>query len=410
VCCIHWEQIPKKQSLSSDDKVWFVSQAAACGFEIATLCEIDPFCQAVLQTHWPAVPIYEDIKEVSYARLEQDGLLPIDCIYGGVPCQPASLTGQRKGSLDERWLWPEFVRVVGDVQPRWCVAENPVGILTIDDRRGFRAILGALVEMGYRCGWGVWGACDVGAPHRRERVFLLGYREPAVADSCGDRQRNRSHQPERQSQCGTPSNPGLDSAHSCMADTASRQCQQWTQPQAGRDEVSGQRIVWPDTGGCGNALADAASGENRWRCEPGLQSNAASGSIEMANAQSGQWQWNGDTWTGQSRSANDSVPLADATGTRLEERAGIRQDSTEACPSTLRTCDAVRDADARTALFECGLGGSGEPPRIIPKGVDPYRRKRLHALGNSVMPAQVMPMFRAIAGIETTEQHSSLDG
>src|SRR5579871_5723749 len=65
--------------------------AVACGFEIAAFCEIDPFCCAVLSTHWPHVPIYHDVKEVSYARLERDGCLPIDCLYGGPPCQPTSL-------------------------------------------------------------------------------------------------------------------------------------------------------------------------------------------------------------------------------------------------------------------------------------------------------------------------------
>jgi DNA (cytosine-5)-methyltransferase 1 len=247
--------------------------ASAVGFQIVAFCEIDPFCQAVLHRHWPDVPLYPDVKEVSYAQLAQDGRLPIDLIYGGVPCQPSSLAGRRKGSRDSRWLWPEYLRVVGEVRPPWCLAENPVGILSVDDRRGFRAILGALVEMGYRCGWGVWGACDVGAPHRRERVFLLGSLEPAVADSCGDRQRNRSHQPERQSQCGSAS----------------------------------------DAGGCSDAVADTQGRETRWCGEPGLQSNAASSGVPpaMADAQSGQRQRRGNTWTGQSRSANDSDEMGD---------------------------------------------------------------------------------------------------
>ena len=98
--------------------------AEAAGFETAAFYEIDPFCRSVLHTHWSDVPIYHEVKEVTYDRLERDGLLPIDLIYGGPPCQGASLAGKRRGERDSRWLWPEFLRVVGEIRPRGCGKES----------------------------------------------------------------------------------------------------------------------------------------------------------------------------------------------------------------------------------------------------------------------------------------------
>src|SRR5579875_2351323 len=115
--------------------------AQAVGFEVVAFCESDPFCRAVLSTHWPHIPIYHEVKEVSYARLQRDGRLPIDLVFGGPPCQPASLAGKRRGARDERWLWPELLRVVGELRPRWCVAENPLGILSIDAGRAWERFL-----------------------------------------------------------------------------------------------------------------------------------------------------------------------------------------------------------------------------------------------------------------------------
>jgi site-specific DNA-cytosine methylase len=463
--------------------------AAACGFEIVAFCEIDPFCRSVLQTHWPTVPIYLDVKEVTYEQLDRDGLLPIDLISGGPPCQPASLAGQRRGQQDDRWLWPQFLRVVGEVRPRWCVAENPVGILSVDARRAWGAILGTLVEMGYRCGWGIWGADDAGAPHRRERVFLLAHlpglggdawwaesarqrgtpdaqrTDPPVVDACGHRQRIGPDQPERQSPCGSPSHPCLDGAQSILADApgkgysrwfssglkahattsgtglesqpqrcslvadpAGHHCQWRAQPHPEWNEISEYRDLWPHGGGRSDELADPASGETRRQREPGIPSDPASSGSKVADAQSGQCQRSRPARNRQSRSANDGDALANTASARREERAGIGRNEGQCGPSALRANDGDRGTEGSEAIIsERGLGrgidglsawvdhpswpsGPGqlqaawEPPRTIPRGLDPCRRKRLHALGNAVVPAQIAPLFRAIA--EAEKRHS----
>ncbi len=96
------------------------------GFETVGFCEIDPFCRLVLEKHWPDVPIWGDIRELS-AESIPDG---IDVIAGGFPCQPHSVAGKRKGRQDDRHLWPEFARLVRGIRPTWVLAENVPGIRT----------------------------------------------------------------------------------------------------------------------------------------------------------------------------------------------------------------------------------------------------------------------------------------
>lgn len=94
---------------------------------------------------------------------------------GGFPCQPHSVAGKRKASGDERDLWPEMRRVIGEIKPRWVVAENVRGLLSSEDGRFFLGILRDFAEMGYDVAWGITSAAAVGAPHRRERVAIVAH-------------------------------------------------------------------------------------------------------------------------------------------------------------------------------------------------------------------------------------------
>jgi len=181
--------------------------------EVVGQVEIDPFCQQVLAKHWPSVPRIGDIKDVQGNEFGE-----IDIIVAGFPCQPHSLAGKRQGSQDERNLWPEVRRIIGASQPRWFVGENVCGLLTVESGRFFSGILSDLVSLGYRVGWAVYGACEVGAPHRRERVFIVSH-----ADS--DRQRNGPSQSKRFSECQGASDASIDGKKGVMAH-ASRSGQQ----------------------------------------------------------------------------------------------------------------------------------------------------------------------------------------
>jgi DNA (cytosine-5)-methyltransferase 1 len=135
------------------------------GFVIRWQCEIDPYCTRVLAKHWPNVRRYGDIREMD------PGVERVDLIAGGMPCQPTSMAGKRRGASDERWLWPEFARVLRLLRPRIVLLENPPGLLSL----GFSTVLGDLSTLGYAAEWSVVSACAMGAAHARERLFLVAY-------------------------------------------------------------------------------------------------------------------------------------------------------------------------------------------------------------------------------------------
>lgn len=136
------------------------------GMEVAWQVEIDPFCRKVLAKHWPDVKRYEDVRDVGSHNLE-----PVDLICGGFPCQPVSQIGLRKGQDDERWLWPEFGRVVREMVPRYVLVENTTGLLD----RGMGDVLGTLASLGYDAEWDCLPAGAFGARHQRYRTFLVAH-------------------------------------------------------------------------------------------------------------------------------------------------------------------------------------------------------------------------------------------
>jgi DNA (cytosine-5)-methyltransferase 1 len=136
------------------------------GMEVRWQVESDAYCRRVLAKHWPAVPRFGDIKEADPSELA-----PVDVICGGFPCQPVSLAGKGCAQDDERWLWPEFVRIVRHLRPRYVLVENVPGLLV----RGMGDVLGDLARLGYDAEWESLSAASVGAPHLRRRVFLVAY-------------------------------------------------------------------------------------------------------------------------------------------------------------------------------------------------------------------------------------------
>ena len=100
------------------------------GMTTVAFCERDSFCQKVLAKHWPTVPIFGDIHELTADALSGRGIDRIDIVSGGFPCQPHSVAGRRKGADDARYLWPQMRRVITEIGPRWCVIENVAGILS----------------------------------------------------------------------------------------------------------------------------------------------------------------------------------------------------------------------------------------------------------------------------------------
>ena len=142
------------------------------GFETVAFCEINPFARRVLAKHWPKVPCYDDVRTVNASGLDADGVARPDVICGGFPCQDISLAGAGAGLAGERsGLWSEIARLTGELRPRYVLVENVAALLG----RGLDAVLGDLAALGYDAEWHCIPASAVGAPHRRDRIWIVAY-------------------------------------------------------------------------------------------------------------------------------------------------------------------------------------------------------------------------------------------
>ena len=141
---------------------------ATGGFDTVAFCEYDEFCRKVLNKHWPDVPIYKDLKEIGNepTRLIQE----FDLICGGIPCQPFSLAGKQKGKEDDRHLWPYMYEIIKHKKPTWVIVENVGGFVNValDD------VCLDLETEGYATQSFIIPACGVEAPHRRDRIWIIG--------------------------------------------------------------------------------------------------------------------------------------------------------------------------------------------------------------------------------------------
>jgi len=140
------------------------------GFETTGFSEIEPYCCQLLAEKWPEIKNYGDVRTADFSGLRGR----ITVLSAGVPCQPASLAGKRRGKDDDRWLWPATLDVVGAVQPAWTIFENPDGIASLDE---FADTLSRLGSLGYSFRLFRVSANSVGAIHERYRVFVMANSE-----------------------------------------------------------------------------------------------------------------------------------------------------------------------------------------------------------------------------------------
>lgn len=158
-------------------------------------CDNDPFCQAILKKHWPEAQIFGDIRGFTYTNPNLKGLEGavtarivrpdgrtseytrfrdgVHLLTGGFPCQPFSQAGRRKGTEDDRYLWPEMLRVIREFKPRWVIGENVGGFVTWNEGMVLRQVLSDLEGEGYEIQTFVIPAVAVNAPHRRDRVWIV---------------------------------------------------------------------------------------------------------------------------------------------------------------------------------------------------------------------------------------------
>ncbi len=162
------------------------------GFETIAMCEIDTACQEVLKKHWPNVPMFEDVKQVSYHNgqlLEsysdfvgmKSHECSIDVVTSSFPCTDISVAGKKKGLIDKdtgeitrSGLWFETKRLVAEIRPKYLIVENVPNLLNL----GMWQVLSDLDELGYNAEWQVISARDFGAPHLRKRIWIVAYPNP----------------------------------------------------------------------------------------------------------------------------------------------------------------------------------------------------------------------------------------
>ena len=315
----------------------------AASMEIVGQVEIDEFCNRVLAAHWPHVKRMRDIFEV-----KGDEFGAIDLVVAGFPCQPVSGAGKRRGQADARWLWPEVARIIRACQPAWVLLENVPGLISL----GLDDVLGDLESAGYEAAACVYPAAAVGAPHERERVFIVG-RSVAHSAARGVRRGRASGSDRLTAQPGE-----ADVAH---ASSGGRRPNE-RNVQARQSNAS--RCC---------ALADA--------CRSGARVHyRAMAQGERARRPCGYAASNG----GKYGSAGQTQPcLGDAAHGLPGWLAGHRG------LSILSHRWPARPGEAQYAF---------EPPRTLPASDrTPGRAAKLKALGNAVVPQQCYPLLLAIA-------------
>ena len=184
----------------------FALAARWAGYRTIAFCEQDRFCQGVLERHWPDVPITDDVHDLD--GRDHEG---VTLLTGGFPCQPFSTAGKRRGEEDDRALWPQMARVIDEARPTWVLGENVAGLVTM----GIDNVLSDLEGMGYAVQTFIVPACAVDAPHRRDRIWIVGNAEhDGSQDGCEETGRKvRQGKQRRMRQPKGTGSPSEDVAH-----------------------------------------------------------------------------------------------------------------------------------------------------------------------------------------------------
>lgn len=337
------------------------------GFETVGQCEWKDYPTKILEKHWPNVPRWRDIRELSANDfIQRTGIRAgeLDLISGGFPCQPFSVAGNQKGKEDERYLWPEMYRVIGELHPAYILGENVPGILHIaaDD------VCKDLEREGYEVGIFNYEAAAVGAPHRRERFLFTG----------------RSK----------------DMAHTNGSGYIYRESKEYaakTGKYAQRQPIRRSENV-------------AYSGEFGHSQQEARESNTDKERNNKAQEQSGRTELY-ETIASSKNMAYTYNEGLEITGHKSEQHQTVSKDGTQYSSSIIS--DSYNSSSTRYGKYSRKIHAKPESERFIEccssrwwaiepelgrvaNGI-PNRVDRLQCLGNAVVPYQVYPILRAIA-------------
>lgn len=320
------------------------------GFETVGQCEFADYPTKVLEKHWPDVTRWRDICDVTADGFrERTGLRTVDLVSGGFPCQPFSVAGKQKGKGDDRYLWPEMLRVIRELAPRWVVGENVSGILSIAGR----TVCEDLEREGYDVTIFNFEAAAVGAPHRRERVFFVG-------NSKHDGQFTKSE----------------------LRSNEAASYKRWTEEQTKTGELAG---------------ADRPSDVSSIR-----RSESTSEWETMADTHNEGLQVTGYESEYKTISSDNRIKHRGSNVSYSDNRSRLMWGNGK-LSTALQTERTRNNNGKRTPEYVTGQWWTVEPDMgRVAYGI-PNRVHRLKCLGNAVVPQQVYPILQAIANIENNE-------
>ena len=166
---------PRELSLFSGAGGGLLATQYLLGFQTVCYVEQDTYCQRVLQARiadgiLDDAPIWDDVRTFNGCPWRGQ----VDVVSGGFPCQPFSVAGKQAAESDERNCWPDTIRIIREVEPEWCFLENVPGLLS-NSHSYFGVMLKDLAESGYDVAWKVLSAAELGAPHKRDRVWIVAH-------------------------------------------------------------------------------------------------------------------------------------------------------------------------------------------------------------------------------------------
>jgi DNA (cytosine-5)-methyltransferase 1 len=357
------------------------------GWENIFHCEWNEFGQKVLKHHFPKSISYADITKVDFRHHRGD----IDIISGGFPCQPYSSAGKRLGKEDDRHLWPEMLRCIREVQPKWVVGENVLGLVNWSGGLVFHEVQADLEAQGYEVQPYVLPAASVNAPHRRDRVWFIAYRNGS---------RLQEERPEQQA-TGPKQHGELDGdvAHS-------DKCNDGRTARKDEGESGAERLQERDAG---RHTFERGGKQNA----PDTDCRGLEGSEEV--------RWDGIDVERKGISGNAPDSKGESSGGKLQQRQTKREFG--GCYSSSHAPDSVRSRRGKdhgqgkprqpnekskgtnwqnfpTQSPLCG-GDDGLPRELDGITFPKWRNESIKAYGNAIVPQVALQIFKAIAQYET---------
>lgn len=402
------------------------------GWENMFHCEWNTFGQKVLKHYWPNAATYEDITKTDFTIWRGK----IDILTGGFPCQPYSLAGKRLGKEDERHLWPEMLRVIREVQPRWVVGENVLGLVNWNGGLVFEEVQADLEAEGYEVQPFILPAASVNAPHKRDRVWFVAYsvngghytkrgevsKEDRIQEFSGQKMESREFDGTsfsgvathpnnvRLQQCKTPGTLGEGQKEICgqghkpsmrtktnecfgvAPDTDTTRCKDWAEQHRGQSASCRKGEHCP----CGHCIGVAPDTDSlrHTSCGEGTEAQGIGcGNNGEQKERSEQAEWSNGLLGLQ-----QYAPDTDSANNKAQPQKRILGEEDEGRKTGRFEYDNTRTMWDKFPTTEPTIrtGNDGLPTELDGITFSKWRNESIKAGGNAIVPQVVYQIFKAI--------------